>query len=501
MHRVLRRLIGRSAGTVWGREHRYDALFRSPDLVAAYQRQVPLLDHAALAPYITRTRDGERDVLWPGRTTTFAVSGGTESGGRVVPLSREAVRSLVRASLAPGLAYLARCRRPIDLLGGKILSVPGGIKRNEFGPGTLSGEVSGLMAYHAPALASAWFQALPRATMLLDDWTRKLSEAARIAVRRDVRAIVMVPSWAPALLDRVRDETAVATTRGAVASAWPNLRVFFSGGVALSGYRDILRSRLGDGVALLESYSASEGFFAFQDLDETPDLLLHLGSGVFFEFVPLEDRGRSAPARHTVGSVTTGVDYTLHVSNASGLFSCAVDDVVRFTSTDPLRLRVVGRAREVLDRFGEAMSREHVERALAEANAACGARSLHVHVSYASPPAGSDVPRHHWLLEFDIPPGDLDLYARRLDDAVQRINGRYRKRREPGAMAAPRVSLLPPGSTTRYLEASRRRLSAQSKLGTLSEERGIADALLDGARTVDQTGIVEAGHGEPGSRS
>jgi peptidoglycan/LPS O-acetylase OafA/YrhL len=486
---LLRHLVRRSAATVWGREHGYADLARCGDLVSEYQRRVPLGNHATLAPYVARMRDGEEDILWPGRTRIFAVSGGTESGGRVVPISREGVRYLVRASMAPGFNYLARCGGATRLLGGKLLSLPGGVKHGEFGPGTIAGEVSGLMAYFAPA-ATGWLQALPRDIMLSDDWNQKLDQAARAAIHLDVRGMIMVPSWAPALLDRVRVQVGLRSTREAVQLAWPNLRVFFSGGVALSSYLETLESLLGPEVAFLESYSASEGYFAFQERSDSPDLRLHVGSGVFYEFVPAGEHRSPAPTRHTIGSIEAGADYVLYVTNANGLWSCAVEDIVRFTSTRPPRLRVVGRAREVLDRFGEAMTGEHVRSALAEADGRSGARCLHAHVCYADP-CGSGVPRHRWLLEFESTPTDATAYRDHLDSAARLQNGRYRKRREPGAMDAPILTLIPKGTTERYLEATRRHLSAQSKLVALSEDRDIANGLLKAAASLAPGSVAE----------
>jgi len=486
--RLLYGMVQRAKDTAWGRTHGFGELQLSPDLVEEYQHHVPLSDYGDLMPYLDRVVGGEPDVIWPGSPKAFAVSGGTSSGGRVIPLSREAMSFLNRSSLLPALCYLAGTRGTSAILKGKILSLPGGIEADTIA-GKITGEISGLLAYHTPRTLARWLQALPRRVMLMEDWDAKLLESARIAVRKDVRSLVMVPSWAPIFFERVREVVGGATGADALKEVWPDLRVFFSGGVALNPYRTVLKSYLGSGVDLIESYSASEGLFAFQDSVENEDLIVNLAGGVFFEFVPLRKENSKGFKRYTIETVESGVDYILYITNTAGLWSFCVGDIVRFTSTRPPRLRVIGRVGEILDRFGDATSADHARRALAEADKAHGARCLAYHLTYADS-RESRGPRHHWVLEFESSPGDLESYGWSLDEYMKRFNGRYRTRREPGAMAGPVVTAVPPGSCAAYLRSARKKYSSQSKILNVSEDSKIAQGIIFAAFKIDGPNVV-----------
>ncbi|MDH3455595.1 MAG: GH3 auxin-responsive promoter family protein [Gemmatimonadota bacterium] len=486
-HRLLRKLLRRAEHTDWGRTHGFAPALQSDDVVQAFQEYQGLNSYHAVRAYVDRARAGEANVLWPGRTRHFGISSGTVSSGQLIPVSPAMLRAMTRSSLVPGLQYGSV--RSFGYLGGKILSIPGGVSEDPARPGVWVGEVSGLMAAAVPNVMSRRFQAIPRQLMLMEGWDEKLQQIATHTARQDIRAIIMVPSWAPMLFDMVLGSSqSDATTHAArVREVWPGLQVFFSGGVALRSYRPILERYLGSDVDLIESYSASEGFFAFQDDVDACDLLLHVDSGVFYEFVRIEEVDRDRPARHTVADVEPGVDYALFVSTCSGLWAYEVQDVVRFTSTSPLRLRVVGRTGAILDEFGEALHAEEVELALAHAARLTGARCLHHHVTYA--PTTGAVTQHEWLLEFAVAPDDLGAFTAALDGYLQEHNRHYLIRREPGVLAPPAVTVLPSGACVTYLRRHRTRMSAQTKLPSVSPDRDVATGLREAAGSL----VVESG--------
>jgi hypothetical protein len=477
---LLRKLLSRAARTAWGREHGFARTLQYDDLLPAFQERNPLEGYDDIRSYVTRIRAGEADVLWRGRTRHFGISGGTVSSGELIPVSQEMLRALTRSTLTPGLQYASR-GGGLAYLGGKILSIPGGVSEDPERPGVFVGEVSGLMAQAMPTVLARHFQAVSPELMTLEDWESKLQQIASRAAPQDVRAIVMVPSWAPLLFDILlaRRAESQAGDRARVREVWPRLQVFFSGGVALRSYRSILEGYLGEDVDFIESYSASEGFFAFQDDVNDPDLLLHVDSGVFYEFVRLGDLDQDRPRRYTVADVEVGVDYALFVSTCSGLWGYGVGDVVRFTSTSPPRLRVVGRTVAILDEYGEALHADEIEQALATANRVTRAQCLHYHITYA--PLTGPTPQHEWLLEFKIQPEDRDAFAAVCDRYLQEHNRHYRIRREPGVLAAPALTVLPAGSCLAYLRRTRKRLGAQTKLLPLSPQRDVADGLHQAA--------------------
>jgi hypothetical protein len=485
--RLLRALLRRGARTEWGREHRFADALRYEDLLPAFQERAPLCGYDDVRAYVNRVREGEADVLWPGRTHRFGISGGTVSSGELIPVSRSMLSAMARSSLTPGLQYMSGSGGP-GFLGGKILSVPGGVSEDRERPGVLVGEVSGLMAQAAPAMLARHFQAVPPEVMLLEDWDAKLHEIVTRTAQQDIRAIVMVPSWAPllfdALLAHASNDRRTAPAR--VRDVWPRLQVFFSGGVALRSYRPILEQYLSTDVDFIESYSASEGFFAFQDHVEALDMLLHVDSGVFYEFVRLEDLDRDQPRRFTLADVEPFVDYALYVSTCSGLWGYGVQDVVRFTSVAPPRVQVVGRTTAILDEYGEALQADEIGRALAVAAGLTGAQCLHHHVTYA--PVTGSIPQHEWLIEFRVPPQDQGAFAAAFDHYLQAHNRHYRIRREPAVLASPAVTVLPAGTCMAYLRQARRRLSAQTKLLPLSPTRDVAEGLAEAAVACQRLG-------------
>ncbi len=477
--RLLRRLLRRAAGTEWGRRFGFAEIARAPDVVGAYQERVPLHDYDDLREDALRVRRGAADVMWPGRFRHFAVSSGTASAGKVLPVSRSMLAEDRRFGLAAGLHYLAQTG-DVGFLRGKHLTLPGRIEEDAQFPGTYVGEISGLVAAHAPRLFRCLLQAVPNEVAFLPHWEHKLEAVVERTVDLDVRALVMVPSWALVLFKLLvcrfnEKHGARATTVGEV---WPNLRVFFSGGVALRSYRALLVQRIGlSGLHFVETYGASEGFFSFQtDLDD-PAMLLYLCGGVFFEFVRFEDLAAQRPRRYTLADVEPGVRYAPFLSTCSGLWAYGLGDVVRFTQTFPHKILVSGRTNEMLDAYGEAVFGEEARAALERACAQTGARVRDFHVA-PRPPGLDRLPTHQWLVEFEEAPERLDAFAGAIDAYLQAVNRHYQIRREARAFDPPEVVPLPPGTFYAWLRATRQRLGSQTKVPRMSEERRVAEGVL-----------------------
>ena len=481
----MRGLLRRAAETEWGRRYGFAEIARAPDVAAAYRARVPLHDYDALREDAERVRRGARDVMWPGTFRHFAVSSGTASAGKVLPVSDEMLAKNRAFSVGTGLNYLAASGRP-GFLFGKHLTLPGRIEPDAGRPEAMVGEVSGLQAEHAPAFFARLYQAVPNEVAFLPNWERKLAAIADRTMDLDVRLLVMAPTWALVLFQRLIERYNQRQGRSArtVADVWPNLQVFISGGVALSSYRDLLQEQIGlPHLDFVETYGASEGFFSFQyGLGDT-DMLLHLDNGVFFEFVRLEDlhaameNGGEAPRRYTIGEVEPDVRYAPFLSTCSGLWAYGVGDVVRFTSTSPHKIVVAGRTSEMIDKYGEAVFGEEARAALREACEATGARVRDFHIA-PRPPRLDRLPAHQWLVEFEQAPADLAAFAAALDGHLQEVNRHYQIRREARAFEAPEVVPLAEGAFYAWLKEAKGEVSGQTKVPRMSEERHVADAVL-----------------------
>ncbi|PSQ94636.1 MAG: GH3 auxin-responsive promoter [Bacteroidetes bacterium SW_11_64_17] len=474
---LLRRLLTRAADTEWGRRYDFSEIAEASDVVAAYQERVPLHTYADIEDDVERVRRGDANVMWPGTAQNFAVSSGPVSDGKVIPISDETIENNRSFSVGAGVNYLRESLDP-SFLRGSHLTLPGRVEEDPNYPGTKAGEISGILAENAPGFFRTLFQAVPNEITFLPSWEEKLQAVAERTVDKDIRLLVMVPTWALNLFDLLIDlhNERNNDTAATVGDVWPNLQVFISGGVALRSYRDLIEEKIGHDIDFVETYGASEGFFSFQNDLEDPSMLLHLDNGVFYEFVPLDERGDTDPTRHTIADVAPGVRYSLHVTSCSGLWAYEVGDVIRFTQTFPHKITVAGRTSDMIDEYGEAIYGDEVRAAL---KSACEATEAHVsdyHVA-PRPSTNGQQPGHEWLVEFEHAPTDMDAFERALDEHLQEVNRHYYIRREGDALNGPQVSALPDGAFYRWLQATNDEISGQTKVPRMSDHREVADGL------------------------
>ena len=478
-HRLLRSLLHRAAATEWGQRYDFGTLAQAPDVVAAYQERVPLHTYDDMREDATRIREGAADVTWPGTITNFAVSSGTVSDGKIIPVTDEMLDRDRAFSIGTGINYLKETLNPRFLFG-KHLTLPGRIEEDPAYPGTLVGEISGLLAENAPSYFRALLQAVPNEVAFLPNWEQKLRAIAERTVDQDIRLLVMAPTWALVLFETLLEvynerHGATATTVGEV---WPNLQVFISGGVALRSYRALLEQQIGIDIDFVETYGASEGFFSFQSTLKDPSMLLHLDNGVFFEFVPMDAKDDDNPPRLTIADVEPGVRYALYITSCSGLWAYDVGDVVRFSETFPHKIMVAGRTSEMIDKYGEAVFGDEARAAIRRAAEATGTHVTHYHVAPRTL-ANGDLPGHEWIVEFEQRPADLSAFAKAIDTYLQDVNRHYQIRREANAFAAPHISAVRTGAFYDWLKATKDAISGQTKVPRMSESRDVADGVLE----------------------
>ena len=477
---LLKSLLSRASRTEWGRRYRFDEIARERDVVSAFQRCVPLHGYDEIRSDVERLRRGASGVIWPGTFKHFAVSSGTASAGKIIPVSREMLLKNRSFSMAAGLNYLGRTGN-LEFVRGKHLTLPGRIEEDPRYPGTLIGEVSGLQAEFAPFVFRNFYQAVPNDVLFLPNWERKLRTIAERTVDMDIRSVAMAPTWGLVFFRELLKtfNQRHGTSAAAVKDVWPNLQTFFSGGVALSSYIDLLRQTIGDPPAdFIETYGASEGFFSFMTELDDPSMLLHLDNGVFFEFVRMDELGSDNARRYTVEDVETDVRYAIYVTTCSGLWAYGVGDVVRFTGTSPHKILVAGRTSEMLDKYGEAVFGEEARAALHAACERTGATVRDFHIA-PRPAELHRLPAHQWLIEFENAPFRLDEFAAALDEHLLEVNRHYQIRREARAFDAPEVVPLPEGAFYAWLKSTKGRISGQTKVPRMSEERHVAEGVME----------------------
>ena len=417
---ILLRLVRQARETRFGRAHDFAAI----GSVADYRARVPLQDYETLQPYFERARDGAPDETWPGGVEAFAQTAGTTGGRKYLPQTPSSVKSSLDGGADALASYLVRAGDR-HLLQGKIAFLSGNVAL---------GDNTGILAARAPAWARRYMVPGPD-VLALPDWEEKLAAAAQELSRCDVRLLLGVPSWTLVLLDAVEREA-----ERPIRDVWPSWRGYLHGGMAFGPYAETYRKRVGGGVVFVDTYSATEGgVLAVQDRADDPSLAVILDRNVYFEFVRPDDP--DAP-RRGIHEVDPYVPYLVYVTTDAGLWSYAMDDLVRFTSVQPPRLLFHGRRHFLLDAFGEHVSQGELEGAVGHAAAAhsCEVREFTVLPEY--PDARRSTGRHAWLVEFVVPPRDLDAFARTIDSSIQGRNHDYRLHRAGNRQLRPPVVRL-----------------------------------------------------------
>lgn len=463
-------LTSRGAQTGYGRHY---GMFAGIDY-KEFARRLPLTTYARLHPYIQRMQAGEKDVLWPGQVRYYAQSSGTTSTrSKYIPVPDEMLDdNHFRGGKDMILNYLSHYPDSKFLLG-KALKL-GGTTRRDRQKNIIIGDLSGIMIDRLPFWAQ--FRSVPSEEIsLLPDWTEKIDRIKREVTREDVRAMVGIPTWFLKLLTGVLEMTGKKTLAG----IWPNLEVFFHGGISFTPYRAQFDRLIGKpDMRYMEVYNASEGFFALQNEPKTRDLLLMLDYRIFYEFIPMKDfRGTDSTRVLPLEEVKTGEDYALVISSASGLWRYIVGDTVRFTSLRPYKLVITGRTKHFLNIVGEEVMVHNTDAALQRVCERYGVHSIDYTVS-AVPPGPEGPGYHEWLVEFDRAPENTAAFARDLDDVLRELNSDYDIKRTKNISLSPlRLHIASPGLFDRWM-ARRNKLGGQHKVPRLSADRQYLEELL-----------------------
>jgi GH3 auxin-responsive promoter len=462
----LRRLVKHARATRFGREHRFDGI----DSVAAFQRAVPIRRYEALwDDYLRASYPVFENLTWPGRIPYIALSSGTTQGPtKFIPVSWEMVRSNRRGA-STMLAWYLGSRPASRLFHGRICVLGGSTNLEAVAPGVYQGDLSGIAAVEVPRLLRP-YAFPPLALALESDWDRKISQLAETAVDEPITLLSGVPGWLIEFLERVLERTG----KSRIAEVWPNLELIVHGGVKFDPFRQSLRSLVGSSdVVFQEVYPSSEGFIAYGD-PATGLLRLAFDHGIFYEFIPVDDLDSPQAVRHWLGVVEPGVNYAIVVSTCAGMWAHLIGDTVRFESLSPPLLTFTGRTGYWLSAFGEHLTSEEVEEAIAHALAVTGAvlRDWHLGPVFSSNRMG-----HHVLVvEFEAEPPDPPRFRDEIDRCLCLRNADYQAHRTGGAgLPAPAMIIAGRGAFEGWMR-SRGKLGGQNKVprmdstGTLTGE-------------------------------
>lgn len=467
---VLQHLITEGQYTAFGKKYQFTKTFRLRDLKA----NVPIHTYEDLQPWIERMMQGEDNVLWNTPVEWFAKSSGTtHARSKFIPLSQQSLDENHYQASKDVLTLYYHHYQDSDLLTGKGLVIGGSHQVGQLNEDIKYGDLSAVLLQNTPFWGD-WIRTPELSIALLDEWEQKIEQLAQSTIQENVTSVSGVPTWTLVLFRRILEITGKATIK----EVWPMLELYIHGGVSFTPYRAQFEAIMGTPIRYLETYNASEGFFAAQSKEGEDGMLLYLNHGIFYEFMPVEEYGQAQP--HTVGlmDVEIGKNYAPVITTTGGLWRYLVGDTIQFTSRFPFRIKVSGRLKHFINAFGEEVIVENTDRALADACAATGCRV----VDYTAAPVyfseGSNG-AHEWLVEFEQAPDDVEGFAEALDDALRRINSDYdAKRHKDIALRRLVLHSLPAGTFNEWLR-SKGKLGGQHKVPRLSNERSLLDEVLD----------------------
>lgn len=467
---VFSELISGGRDSFWGKQYDYASVHSIDEL----KRRFPVQDYDTLKPYIDRIMQGEQQVLWNTPISWFAKSSGTTSDkSKFIPVSPMALDECHFKGGRDVLAMYLHNYPESRIFTGKTLLMGGSHQINQFNQHSKYGDVSAVMMQNLPWTARyAMTPSLEIA--LMDEWESKIEAMAQYTIDNDVTSMAGVPTWTIVLIRRLFEMRGTDDLK----DIWPNLELYIHGGVSFKPYRSQFKQLIRKGnMHYVETYNASEGFFAFQDRLQADDMLLMPDYGLYYEFIPIDEFDKEDPKTLTWGEVELNKNYAVVISSNAGLWRYKIGDTVRFTSLFPHRVQVSGRVKHFINAFGEEVIVDNSDKAIAEACAQTGARVT----EYTAAPIyiiGNEKGGHEWIIEFSHAPDNTQHFTEVLDNTLKSINSDYEaKRHKDIALKMPVVHVARQGTFYDWLK-SKGKLGGQHKIPRLSNDRTYLEDIM-----------------------
>ncbi|MEM9544773.1 MAG: GH3 auxin-responsive promoter family protein [Bacteroidota bacterium] len=463
--KLLKSLVHKAKNTRFGRDHGFIEIHSYED----FKSRVPIRDYEGLRSYVDMIISGESDVLWPGKPKYFGKTSGTTSGVKYIPLTHDSMPNHMNSAKSAILNYIAQTKDS-SVLDGKMIFLSGSPTLFKKG-GIPTGRLSGIVNHEVPR----WLKGnqMPTySTNCIEEWENKLEKIVDETLQKDMRLIGGIPPWVQMYYERLLERTG----KSSIKEIFPNYNLFVYGGVNFEPYRAQLESLIGKSIPSIELYPASEGFIAYQVSQVEKGLLLNTNSGIFYEFIPVEEVHNDNPTRLKLDQVQLDQDYALIINNNAGLWGYSIGDSIRFVSLDPYKIIVTGRIKHFISAFGEHVIGKEVEEALM--HVAQKYRSKVVEFTVApqvNPPDGS-TPYHEWFVEFESPPQDLHAFSKEVDQEMVKQNIYYEDLIKGGILQPLKIRSMKTDAFRSYMR-DQGKLGGQNKVPRLSNDRKIADLL------------------------
>jgi hypothetical protein len=463
--KVFHGLIQKLSTTVFGKDHG----IKQGDNYEAFKAKVPIRDYEVLKPYFDRIAGGEANICWPGKPLYLAKTSGTTSGAKYIPITKDSIPNHINSARNALLNYIHKSGKA-SFLDGKLIFLSGSPVLSQKN-GINTGRLSGISNHHIPGYLKT-NQMPSYETNCIEDWEQKVERIADETLQQNMSLISGIPPWVQMYFDVLHRKT----NGKRIKDIFPNFNLFVYGGVNFEPYRSRLEGSIGRKVDSIELFPASEGFFAYQDEMDDRGMLLLLNSGIFYEFIPVDEYFNENPTRLNISEVKTGINYALIVNSNAGIWGYSIGDTVRFVSVNPYRIVVSGRVKHFISAFGEHVIAEEVEEALLCVANELGTKITEFTVApQVNPEAG--LPHHEWLIEFEELPSDMTRFAMDVDERLQKRNIYYKDLVGGSVLRTLVITPLRKNAFIEYMK-SKGKLGGQNKVPRLSNDRAIADELL-----------------------
>ncbi|MBL7767545.1 MAG: GH3 auxin-responsive promoter family protein [Flavipsychrobacter sp.] len=460
---IFRELLKTGAGTQFGKDHHLDEV----KTMEEFRQAVPIRDYEQLKPYIELIKEGKHNILWKGKPIYFAKTSGTTSGVKYIPITKESIPNHINSARNALLCYMAESGNSRFADGNMIfLSGSPVLERIADIP---TGRLSGIVNHHIPSYLRK--NQLPSyETNCIEEWESKLDKIVEETIQKNMTLISGIPPWMQMYFDRLMEKSGKK-----IGELFPEFSVLVHGGVNFEPYKSKLFDSIGRKVAAIETFPASEGFFAFQDSQHAEGLLLNTNSGIWFEFVPVNEVFNENPTRLSLKEVKVGENYALIINSNAGLWSYNIGDTVKFVSTDPYRLIVSGRIKHFISAFGEHVIGEEVEYSLMKAATENG---VHITEFTVAPMISQDKGKsyHEWFIEFDNAPADMTAFAQQVNENLRTKNIYYDDLITGNILLPLKITPVRKNGFIDYMK-SIGKLGGQNKVPRLSNDRKLAEAL------------------------
>jgi hypothetical protein len=461
---ILKSLLNTGSKTIFGREHHLETVKTYEEFRAA----VPIRDYEQFKTYIDQIKQGKHNVLWPGQPIYFAKTSGTTSGIKYIPISKDSISNHINTARNALLCYMAETGNSA-FANGKMIFLSGSPELERIA-NIPTGRLSGIVNHHIPHYLRT--NQLPSyETNCIEEWETKLDKIVEETIHQDMTLISGIPPWMQMYFDRLN---VVSGKR--IKDLFPNFSVLVHGGVNFEPYKDRLLDSIGKPIDTIETYPASEGFFAFQDSRKEEGLLLNTNSGIFFEFIPADEIFRENPARVSLKDVKAGVNYALIINNNAGLWGYNIGDTIRFLSIDPFRMVVTGRIKHFISAFGEHVIGEEVEYSLMKAAKEEGIQINEFTVAPFIKGQGDGKSFHEWFVEFENQPADMHAFASKVDSNLRAKNIYYDDLIAGNILQPLQIHPVKKNGFIDYMK-SIGKLGGQNKVPRLSNDRSFAEQL------------------------